>query len=142
MNTSPLFEMMRKHQEAQAVRLGLPINRHFSDDELVDSMSALAEAEHDLALEMYGTDPRDESGCPLSGPEVATLHELNRKLLSFRVTVTLPAQVEQINVLATDACMAIVKAFEIMFPDFEDDKPQAFKIKVEPVKLASLRRAA
>lgn len=136
-----LFDMMRKSQEAQAVRLGIPVSRQFSDDELVESIQALAEAEHDLELEMYGSDPRNE-GVPLSAPELKNLHEINGKLIPFRVTLTLPDRTEQINILATDACNANVRVVEMIFGDFNADKPQAFKLKVEPVNARCALRAA
>lgn len=117
---SELLTLMRKTNEAQAVRLGVPVQRQFSDDELAGSMELLAEAE----AELYGLDPR------------------NRKLIPFRVTVTTAAGAKQINVLATDACMANVRAAEIMFPDFGCEKPMAFKIKVEPVNVVQLKEAA
>lgn len=133
-----LLTLMRKTNEAQAVRLGVPVQRQFSDDELAGSMELLAEAE----AEFYGLDPRDESGGPLSAPEVTRLRELNRKLIPFRVTVTTAAGAKQINVLATDACMANVRAAEILFPDFDCEKPMAFKIKVEPINVVQLKEAA
>ena len=82
--------------------------------------------------EFYGLDPRDESGCPLSAPELALLREFDSKLIPFRVTVTTAAGVENINILATDACMANMRALEILFPDFDGEIPVALKIKVEP----------
>lgn len=139
MNTSPLFEMMRKHQEAQAVRLGIPVAREFSDAELEGSVELLAEAEREL----YGIDPRDESGCPLSPPELQKLRELNGKMIAFRVTITLPDRVETITVLAAHACAAIILVVEQLFGDcFDLEKPQAMKIKVEPVRARVLKRAA
>lgn len=135
---SELLTLMRKTNEAQAVRLGVQVERQFSDDELAGSMELLAEAE----AEFYGLDPRDESGGPLSAPEIAKLRELNRKLIQFRVTVTTSAGAKRINVLATDACMANVRAAEIMFPDFDCAKPMAIKIKVEPVNVDQLKEAA
>lgn len=125
-----LLNLMRKTNEAQAVRLGVPVQRQFSDDELAGSMELLAEAE----AELYGLDPRDESGGPLSAPEVAKLHELNGKMIAYHVTVTLPDRVETINVLAAHACAAIILVVEMLFGEFDAEKPQSFKIKVEPVR--------
>lgn len=113
-----LITLMRKTNEAQAVRLGLSVNRQFSDDELAANMAILAEAE----AELYGA--------------------AHRKLMPFRVTITTSADVKQISVLATDACMANVRAAEIIFPDSDCEKPMAFKIKVEPVNVAQIKEAA
>lgn len=142
MNTGTLFQMMRKTQEAQAVRLGLPINRQYSDDELVESIQALQEAEHDLALEL-GVMSTDERLGKLGADEQALLDELNGKnLIPFRVTVTTASQIETINILAPNSCAATVQVVEMMFGEFDADKPEAFKLKVEPVKQRDLRRAA
>lgn len=132
---STFFDLMRKTQEAQAVRLGLPIDRKFSDDELAESMIALSDAEREL----YGLDPRDESGCPLSPPEMQKLRELEGKMIAFRVTITLsPDRVETINVLAANAVSANVLVVDQLFGDcFDTDKMQSFKIKVEPLKRAA-----
>lgn len=109
---SDLFTLMRKTQEAQAIRLGVEIERQFTDDELAGSMELLAEAE----AEIYGTGP-----------------------ITFRVTITTASGVRRLDVLATDACMANIRAAEIMF---QADKPMAFKIKVEPINVAQLKEAA
>jgi hypothetical protein len=138
---SSLFDLMRKTNEAQAVRLGLPINRQYSDDELVESIQALADAEHELALEL-GTMSSDEYMGKLGPDEQRLLNELNRKLIPFRVTVTLPDRTEQINILATDACHANIRVVEMVFGDFDSEKPQSFRVKVEPVQTCNLRRAA
>lgn len=135
---STLFELARKSQEAQAVRLGIPVAREFSDAELAGSAELLAEAEREL----YGIDPRVESGCELSPLELQKLAEMNCKLIAFRVTVTLPDRTESINVLAAHACAAIILVVEQLFGEFDADKPEAFKLKVEPVKQRELKRAA
>ena len=132
-----LLTLMRKTQEAQAVRLGIQVERQFTDDELAGSMDLLAEAE----AELYGTDPRNE-GVPLSGIERQKLSELNRRLIPFRVTITTTTGSDEVNVLATDACMANMRAAEILFPDLDCEKPMAFKIKVEPVNVVQLKEAA
>lgn len=132
-----LFDLMRKTNEAQAVRLGIPVSRQFSDDELTDSMQAMADAERKL----YGM-TEDERLGKLGEEEQRMLNELNRRLIPFRVTVTLPDRTEQINILATDACHANIRVVEMVFGDFDAEKPQAFKVKVEPVQTRSLRRAA
>lgn len=128
---SDFFEMMRKHGEAQAVRLGLPVDRKYTDDELVESIQALAEAEHDLELEMYGSDPRMESGCALSPPELKLLREMDRRLIPFIVTVETAEKAETINILAPDSITANIRVVEMLF-DFDAEKPQAFKISVAP----------
>lgn len=133
-----LLDMMRKANEAQAVRLGIPVSRQFSDNELADSMTALADAER----EFYGLDPRDESGCPLSPVEQHKLDELSRRLIPFCVTVVTADRTEQINVLAAHACAANVMVVEMLFGEFDAEKPQSFKIKVEPVQSRNLQRAA
>jgi hypothetical protein len=138
---SPLFDLLRKSNEAQAVRLGLPVDRQFSDDELVESIRALEEAEHDLALE-FGTMSRDERLGKLSPDEQRLLNEMDSKMLPFSVTVSTAAWIERINILAPDACAANIRAVEMMFGEFDTDKPQAFRIKVEPVKSRGVRRAA
>jgi hypothetical protein len=135
---SSLFDLMRKTNEAQAVRLGIPVSRQFSDDELIDSMQALADAEREL----YGDMSTEERLGKLSEEEQRMLNELNRRLIPFRVTVTLPDRIEQINILATDACHANIRVVEMVFGDFDAEKPQAFKVKVEPVQTRNLRRAA
>lgn len=139
---SDFFEMMRKHGEAQAVRLGLPVDRKYTDDELVESIQALAEAERDLALEFYGTMSTDERLGKLGPDEQRLLDELNRKLIPFRVTVTTAKGVEQISILAPHSCAATIRVVEMLFGEFDADKPEAFKLKVEPVKLRELKRAA
>ena len=45
-----LLTLMRNIQEAQAVRLGIPVSRQFSDADLAGSMQMLEEAE----IELYG----------------------------------------------------------------------------------------
>lgn len=136
-----LFDMARKHQEAQAVRLGLPIDRKFSDDELVESIRALAEAEHDLALEFGGMSTAERL-CALSAEEQRQLAELTRKLIPFRVTITLQDRTEKLNVLATDSCMATIRVFELVFGELDTEKPESFKLKVEPVKVRGDQRRA
>lgn len=135
---SQLYTLMLKAQEAQAVRLGIEIPRQFTDAELAESTALLEQAEREL----YGADPRDESGCPLSAAELTKLRDLDRKVIPFLVTVTTAEGATQINVLATDACMASTRAAEIMFPDFDCEKPMAFKIKVEPINVVKLKEAA
>lgn len=139
---SSLFEMMRKSQEAQAVRLGLPIDRKFSDDDLVEAIQALAEAEHDLELELYGGMSTDERMGKLGPDEQRLLNEMNRKLIPFRVTVTTASNIETINILAAHSCAATIQVVEMLFGEFDADKPEAFKLKVEPMKQRDLRRAA
>lgn len=134
---SSLFDMMRKTNEAQAVRLGIPVSRQFSDSELIDSMQALVDAEREL----YGMNEDERLG-KLGPDEKRLLDELNRKLIPFRVTVTLPDRTEQINILATDACHANIRVVEMIFGDFDAEKPQSFRVKVEPVQTRNLRRAA
>jgi hypothetical protein len=135
------FDLMRKTQEAQAVRLGLPINRQYSDDELVESIQALNEAEHELSLEL-GTMSTDERLGKLGPDEQRLLNELNRKLIPFRVTVTTASNIETINILAAHSCAATIQVVEMLFGEFDADKPEAFKLKVEPMKQRDLRRAA
>lgn len=48
MNSGDLFTFMRKTNEAYAVRHGLPVERQFSDAELVESHKGLSQAERDL----------------------------------------------------------------------------------------------
>lgn len=133
-----LFTMMRKTQEAHAVRHGLPVTRQFSDDELATSMDMLSQAEREL-LTMQRTERLGE----LSAVEQAALNDLNAKtLIHFRVTVTTNDRLEIVNVLAPDACAANVQIMEMLFGDFGVIKPKAIKIKVEPIKASELRRAA
>ncbi len=109
---SSLFTLMRKTQEAQAVRLGIAVARNFTDDELAESNRLLAEAERDL----YG--PR---------------------LIPFCVTVTTESGIEQLHILATDSCSANVQAVEMKLSGI-NDKP--FKVSVRPLKTEAMRRAA
>jgi len=135
---SILFETMRKTQEAHAVRLGIPVARQFSDDELAGSMAELESAEREL----FGMKPEERLG-ELSEVERAALNDLNAKtLIPFRVTVTTDDRIEVVNVLAPDACSANVQIMEMLFGDFGAIKPRAIKIKVEPIPASVLRRAA
>lgn len=79
---------------------------------------------------------REEVLGRLSPEESAMLARLNAQtMIPFRVTVTTADGTEQISVLATDACMANVRAAEIMFSGFDcEKKPMAFKVKVEPIR--------
>lgn len=133
-----LFDLMRKTQEAQAVRLGVNVSRQFSDEELAPSMELLSEAEREL-LTMT---PAERLG-ELSPVEQAALNDLNAKtLIPFRVTVTTDNRLEVVNVLAPDACSANVQIIEMLFGDFDAIKPKAIKVKVEPINQSFLRRAA
>lgn len=133
-----LFDLARKTQEAQAVRLGLDVPRQFSDEELAPSMELLSQAEREL-LTMQ---PAERLG-ELSAVEQAALNDLNAKtLIPFRVTVTTDDRLEVVNVLAPDACAAMMQAVEMLFGDFSVVKPKRFKVKVEPIKASELRRAA
>lgn len=133
-----LFTFMRKTNEAYAVRHGLPVERQFSDAELVESHKGLSEAERDL----LGMQPAERLG-ELSAIEQAALNDLNATtLIPFRVTVTTNDRLEVVNVLAPDACSANIQIMEMLFGDFDAIKPKAIKIKVEPVKVSELRRAA
>lgn len=136
---SDLLTMMRKTQEAYCVRNGLQVERQFTDAELEYSNATLDEIE----AELYPGMSREEALGRLSPEENAMLARLNAQtLIPFRVTVTTADSTEQINILATDACMANVRAAEIMFSGFDCEKPMAFKIKVEPIQTNELRRAA
>ncbi len=133
-----LFDLMRKTNEAYAVRHGIPVERKFSDAELVESHKGLSEAER----EIYGMTETERLG-ELSAVEQAALNDLNAKtLIPFRVTVTTDDRLEVVNVLAPDACSANVQILEMLFGDFSAAKPKAIKIKVEPIKGCELRRAA
>lgn len=135
---SDLFTLMRKTQEAQAVRLGVDVPRQFSDEDLAPSMALLSEAEREIL-----TMQRAERLGELSAVEQAALNDLNAKtLIPFRVTVTADDRLEVVNVLAPDACSANVQIMEMLFGDFDAIKPKAIKIKVEPMKVSELRRAA
>ena len=138
MNSGDLFTFMRKTNEAYAVRHGLPVERQFYDADLVESHKGLSEAEREL----YGMTETERLG-ELSAIEQAALNDLNAKtLIPFRVTVTTDDLLEVVNVLAPDACSANVQIMEMMFGDFDAVKPRAIKIKVEPIKVSELRRAA
>lgn len=135
---SDLFEMMRRSQEAQAVRLGIPVARQFSDEELAGSMAELESAEREL----FGM-KREERLGQLSEVEQSALNELNAgTLIAFRAIVTTDDRLEVLNVLAPDSCAATMQIMEILFGDFEAVKPRAIKIKVEPIRLEAQRRAA
>lgn len=139
MSAGPLFDMMRKTQEAYCVRHGISVDRQFSGDELADSQRTLTEVEREL----YPLMSADERMGRLGPEEQALLDELNGKnLIPFRVTVTTASQIETINILAPNSCAATVQAVELMFGEFDADKPEAFKLKVEPVNRSELRRAA
>ena len=138
MSSGDLFTLMRKANEAQAVRLGIPVPRQFSDDEIAESMDLLSQAERDLLV----MSPAERLG-QLSPVEQATLNDLNAKtLIPFRVSVTLPDRFEILNVRAPDACYALMQVIETLFGDFSTPRPRGFKIKVEPVKGCELRRVA
>lgn len=135
-----LFDLMRKTQEAYCVRAGIPVARKFSDVELTDSMQGLAEAEREL----YGDgDARQELVGPLSAAERKILGDLDRRMMGFRVTVAMPnAMPETVNLMALHSCEAVTKALELMFPDFDSEKPVGILgVKVEPIS-AKTRRAA
>lgn len=137
-SSGDLFTFMRKTNEAYAVRHGLPVERQFSDAELVESHKGLSQAERDLLC----MQPAERLG-ELSAVEQAALNDLNAKtLIPFRVTVTTDSRLELVNVLAPDACAAMMQTVEMLFGDFEVVKPNRFKIKVEPIKASELRRAA
>lgn len=138
MNTSPLFEMMRKTQEAYRVRHGLPVERQYTDDELVESMYGLDDAERILNRRMSD----EERLGRLSPDEQRLLDEMNRKNLPFHVTVTTEKGVEKVSILAPNAVAANVQAVEMLFGEFDTDKPEAFKLKVEPVRVPAMKRAA
>ena len=60
----------------------------------------------------------------------------------FSVTVATAQGVEHINLLAEHSCDAVIKAVEMLFPEFDDAKPAGLSIKVTPVKSGFLRVAA
>lgn len=133
-----LFTFLRKTNEAYAVRHGIPVERKFSDAELVESHKGLSEAER----EIYGMTETERLG-ELSAVEQAALNDLNAKtLIPFRVRVVAPNVFETINVLAPDAISANLQVVAMLFGDFDAVKPPRFKIKVEPIKVSELRRAA
>lgn len=138
-----LMDFMKKTQEAQAVRLGIPVARKYSDDALAESMQALTEAERDISRELYGGMSADERLGKLGPEERSLLEELTGKnLTAFRVAITVDERTELINVLATDACAATVQAYEIAFGGFYEEKPRSIKVRVEPAAVQALRRAA
>ena len=133
--------MARKVQEAHCVRHGIEIERHFTDEQLAESDSVLAEVE----AELYGHSPLGELVGQLSPEEQAILGEITAKtLIPFRVTVTVPGHApEQIGLIAQHACDAVTKAIEIMFPDFDSEKPTGgFSIKVEAVRRQEAKSCA
>lgn len=114
-----LLKTAQQLQEAQALRLGIPVHRKFSNEDLAESFVCLEEAERDLHRALSAG-----------------------KLIPFRVTVTTASNIETINILAPDACAANIRAVEMLFGEFDADKPDAFKLKVEPMKQRELKRAA
>ena len=62
----------------------------------------------------------------LSPSERGLLAAMNAKtLIAFRLTVAFDGKkAENISLLATDACHAISQGIEIMFPDFDAEKPR------------------
>lgn len=48
------------------------------------------------------------------------------KLIPFRVTVTTASQTETISILAPHSCAATIQVVEMMFGEFDADKPEAF----------------
>lgn len=133
-----LLQTAQQIQEAFCIRRGIPVARQFSDEQLAESHTNLAEAE----LELYGRMTRDEQFGRLAPEEQALLDELNRRLIPFRVTVTMADRTEQLSVLASDACMATVRVFEVIFGDFDSEKPQSFKLKVEAIRRREVQPCA
>lgn len=91
-----------------------------------------------------GSIAADELFGRLSPVEQSMLDDLNTKtLIPFSVAVTVPGVGrEQINLLAPTSCDAVIRALEIMFPDFDEEKPGGgLAIKVEAIT-PSNRRAA
>lgn len=135
MSTLDFFSTARKIQEAHALRLGLPVRRSFSDEELAPAYANLSTAEIERGI--YGIDPSDESGCPLSADEHRLLVELNAApMRRFRVAITLPNRFEQIDMLARTSCDAAVQTIQLLFSDADECARTGFKIKVEPVSAA------
>ena len=135
------FTIAKQVQEAHAVRHGYPVNRQFSDAELAPSKSLIAEVE----AELYGQSPLGELVGQLSPEEQAILGEITAKnLIPFRVTVSIPGRApEQIGLIAEHSCDAVTKAMEIMFPDFDSEKPDgALSIKVETVRRQEAKSCA
>jgi hypothetical protein len=94
----------------------------------------------------YRRSPIDEAGCHLSDAELRGMplsqdeEECAGKLmLPFRVTVTVPNRIpEQLSILAASSCDAVMRAFELLFPDFDSVKPHGgLKVAVEPVRRAA-----
>ncbi len=134
------FKIAQQTQEAYCVRHGIPVSRQFTDEELAPCHEGIADAEREL----YGVMTTDERLGHLSPVEQAMLDEINtKKLIPFRVSVTVPGRApEQIGLIAAHACDAVTKAMEIMFPDFDSEKPAGgLAIKVEAIK-STTRRAA
>lgn len=113
---SELLTVMRRANEAHAVRFGIAVERQFTDADLECSNAALDEIE-------------------------AKLYR-GGSLIPFRVTVTTAGGTEQVNIIATDACMANMNAVELLFPGFDCEKIMAIKIKVEPLHVAQIKEAA
>lgn len=94
----------------------------------------------------YRRSPIDEAGCHLSDAELRGTplspdesESAGKLMLPFRVTVTVPNRIpEQLSILAASSCDAVMRAFELLFPDFDSVKPHGgLKVAVEPVRRAA-----
>jgi hypothetical protein len=133
MNTPmDFFKIAQQTQEAYCVRHGIPVERKFSDDELVDSHMHIAGAERELSGDMS----TDERLGRLSTDEQRLLDALDtRPLIPFRVTTSLAGQpAEQISILARTSCDAAIQAVQLLFLDAGDCITTGFKVKGEPIR--------
>ena len=106
-----LMAEMQKINEAYCVRNGLPVDRKFSDTDLIEANAGIASAEQEL----YG--------------------EINRRrLIPFRVSVTMPDRTEQVSIVAASSCDATVQAIQLLFSDSDECASTGFKVKVEAIR--------
>ena len=106
-----LMAEMQKINEAYCVRNALPVDRRFSDTDLTHASAGIAAAEQAL----YGG--------------------INaRRLIPFRVSVTMPERTEQVSIVAASSCDAAVQAIQLLFSDSDECASTGFKVRVEAIR--------
>ncbi len=93
----------------------LTMTQPLSDDELLGYLTP----EQDRALKIMVADIHTE--------------KKPRRYLAFNVTVTADGYTQTIGVVERDSCAALLRVIDLLFPDFDTNKPKGLSMKAEEV---------
>lgn len=72
---------------------------------------------------------------PLFKPTLAPYAPPPVAMIPFAVRINVGGKPQELNILAESSCDAVMRAFELLFPDFDSVKPHGgLKVAVEPVR--------